>query len=200
MMRQKDDWRSEAPEPFAAHSAASDIMANLAQKYLAAGFHDEAEAQLKRGRLTDNPHQNIGAAMVTLAGARETEAEQWAQTRRTALGHKAFLNELADALAAEPAPDALAGPWAVGASATAALAVAGSVVEAAWEDSSDKRRLRAKTFGKALIGSLEEWRELWKSYESKGTIALVPRHDGTLSGFVLSADGVLVPITWKRPS
>ena len=174
-------------------------MANLAQLYLQAGFYKEADEQVKKGRLADSPHEAIGSAMVALAEARSRESERWAEARKIAVGQKRFLNELADAIAEElREPDALSGAWMVNDSSTTAIQIAGSTVQAAWQDSSQKRQLRGAMIGKALFGSLEEWHSYWERYETKGTVCLILRSDGSLSGLLLAKDGPSVTVEWRR--
>ncbi|HWZ88799.1 MAG TPA: hypothetical protein VNW92_08110, partial [Polyangiaceae bacterium] len=173
-------------------------MANLAQQYIAAGFFREADAEIKRGRVVDEPHENIGSAMVALANARKAESEKWSEERKKALSQKHFFDELADALMLAPKVEALVGSWSVEGSTVTTLDVLGSAAEAAWEESSEKRRFRGSIVGQALIGVLEEWQEYWKRWDHKGTVSMVLRDDGSLSGILLSPDGGLRTIEWQR--
>jgi pyrimidine deaminase RibD-like protein/tetratricopeptide (TPR) repeat protein len=172
-------------------------MANLAQQYIAAGFYREAEAEIKRGRVADDVHENIGSAMVALASAKKRESEQWSEERKIALGQKHFFDELADALMRVPKLNALTGAWSIGGS-VATLDVLGTAAEAAWEESSEKRRFRGSIIGQALIGILEEWHQYWKRWEHKGTMSMVMRENGSLSGILLNPEGALRTIEWKR--
>ncbi|HWA76838.1 MAG TPA: deaminase [Polyangiaceae bacterium] len=173
-------------------------MANLAQQYIAGGFFQEADVEIKRGRTAEDPDEHVGAAMVALAKAKGDESKKWAEERKAALGQKQFFDELADALAANSGASALAGPWIVGSATSATLELVGSAAEAAWEESSEKRRFRGELVGSALLGSLEQWQSYWNRWEVKGTLAMILRADGTLSGFLLCSDGSLRIIEWKR--
>lgn len=173
-------------------------MANLAYHYLNAGFYREAEELIKKGRLAENPHENIGSAMVALAQARKNESERWEQYQKVAFGQRRFLNELADAIAAEPQPEAFVGSWSVTRSTTTALEVVGSTVRAAWEESAARRQFRGAVVGKALFGFLEEWQGFWQKFETKGTLCLILRDNGSLSGILLTADGSFLNMEWHR--
>jgi pyrimidine deaminase RibD-like protein/TPR repeat protein len=175
-------------------------MANLAQQYIAGGFFHEADVEVKRGRTAEEPHENIGAAMVALANAKSEESKRWTEQRKMALSQKSFFDELADALTSTPSPSVVRGSWIVSSSCTATLDLVGSAAEAAWEESSEKRRFKGEVIGRALLGSLEQWHSYWTRWEVKGTLAMILREDGTLSGVVLGSDGTLRPIEWTRPS
>jgi hypothetical protein len=173
-------------------------MANLAQLYLKSGFYKEADAEIKRGRISEDPDENVGSAMVALAQARKNEKKRWTDERRLALGHKKFFDELADALVSDSQQAALAGPWQVGKSTTITLQIAGSAAEAAWQDSGSKRRFHGTTVGRALLGLLEEWNVYFDRFDTKGTLALVLREDGSLSGILVSSEGALKTVEWGK--
>lgn len=51
-------------------------MANIAYMYIESGLYDDADAIIKKGRMSENPHKNIGAAMGALAKTIEKEEEK----------------------------------------------------------------------------------------------------------------------------
>ena len=56
-------------------------MANIANMYIKSGLYDEADKIIKEGRMSDNPHQNIGAAMTSLVKSIANEDEKIAEYR-----------------------------------------------------------------------------------------------------------------------
>jgi hypothetical protein len=174
-------------------------MANIAHKLIPAGFHDEAQVEIDKGRRADKPHASIGSAMVALSQAAEDEAKRWADERRIALGQRSFFDDLADAMvSSEPESEAIIGPWQAHGAATLKLDVIGTAAQAAWEEGTEKRRFRGAFTGKALIGTLDEWRTYPDRFETVGILSLVLRTDGSLSGILVNNDGKLKAIEWKK--
>lgn len=68
--------RSVAKYKSAAESGNTLAMANLAFKYLPAGFAEEAAAILAKARELENPHPNVGRAMASLADGADGEQEK----------------------------------------------------------------------------------------------------------------------------
>jgi len=173
-------------------------MANIAHKLIPAGFHHEAQLEIDTGRRADRPHANIGSAMVALSQAQEDEAKRWADERKIALGQKSFFDDLADAMVSDAETEAIIGSWQVNGSVPLKLELVGKAAQAAWEEGSGKRRFHGTLMGKALIGTLEEWRTYPDRFEAVGVLSLVLRDDGSLSGILVNADGKLKTIEWKK--
>lgn len=72
--------------------------ANLARKYVHAGFLDEAEKILNEARRSETVNDDVGTALVELGRARTTEAETWQKANRLAVQESEFLRQFVEAI------------------------------------------------------------------------------------------------------
>ncbi|MBA4016204.1 MAG: hypothetical protein C0483_03345 [Pirellula sp.] len=174
--------------------------ANLAHKYMAAGFMDEAAEWIKKGLKCEDPHE-LGSAMTALKEQQEDEAKKWSAMKKRANGELRFFESLADALAASADGTTIAGDWRTSTASTAVVTIddAGNIT-ADWGEGSHKGRLTGSIIGKAIIGKYETWDSLWDKFRDNGTAFLAQTSDFDVACLLLANDGETQIVEWRRPA
>jgi tetratricopeptide (TPR) repeat protein len=85
--------------------------ANIAYRYMNAGFSEEASIILKEASRQEHPHKNVGSAMASLAKKEETENEQETAIINAAIQQQSFLRSYAATYFTPTAEHSFAGIW-----------------------------------------------------------------------------------------
>ncbi len=121
----------------AAASGSRLAMGNLASKYLAEGFVDEATTMLTEAMRTGTPHERVATVFERLKGFERyedaTEDDLLQHGRRV----QAFLRRMAERAFAPGSPDELAGPWNGSDGERLELEVAGDAISGTFKGSAD---------------------------------------------------------------
>ena len=173
-------------------------MANLSQSLMKVGFLDEADAFIRKARMAEEPHENVGTAMVTLAKSRQKETEKWNEIRQISHRHLRFMHAFADAFAVSANPSMFSGAWKVGNSTQTTFTVLDMNAEATWSEGYQRRRICVEIVGSALVGTIDNWNSLLEKYEVAGQVAMVLRDDRVLWGLIINLQGEPLPIEWAK--
>jgi pyrimidine deaminase RibD-like protein len=135
-------------------------MANLAQRYLKAGFVKECEELLARARgVKESLPEYVGQAIVALAQAKNAEAETVLRVQEFGTREQRFLVAFADAYARKvPNPlHALWGQvWISESGCEVPLTMTGAGVGAKWEDRGRRQQLSGVVHGAVAVVDISE--------------------------------------------
>ncbi len=129
--------------------------ANLAYRYLSAGFEAEAESVLNDARTADEPHQNVGAALARLGADRDAETKRVEELKRVGQQQADFMSRHADALI-RSAADRFAGSWEFDGGEQLTISVVEGRLSAEWEYKRVKRKLEGTLRGEAAKAAYSE--------------------------------------------
>jgi hypothetical protein len=125
-------------------------MANLAQRYLLAGFAKEADELLRKAEQSDDPDARVALIRSQLNDAKALEAERFQSLIEDGQRQTEFTRRYADAWIARPTALEL-GAWADGRD----LSISGDgepVIKIAWRDAGRDQWYEFKQHGNALLG------------------------------------------------
>ncbi len=116
-------------------------MANLAQKYLQAGFVEQAAEVLEKAKQMKQVHPNVGRALATVADKEKEQNDKESDALKEAHAQQKFLRSFAESYFT-PKPDEmnLSGSWRLG-NLDVPIVQTGTRVEAAWSDKVWKYRV-----------------------------------------------------------
>lgn len=130
----------------AAFQAAADkgetlAMANLAYKYIAAGFAKEAEEQVNSALKQANPHENVGSALAHIAATKKAEEQELQKVLVLGGQHQRFFQLFYPLYLTSQSVESLpSGKWVHGQTAVnVSIGADGLIVE--WGDGPSRRRL-----------------------------------------------------------
>jgi Flp pilus assembly protein TadD len=129
--------------------------ANLAYRYLRAGFGDDAESVLNDAITGEEPHQNVGAALARLGSDRDAETTRVQELKRVGQQQADFMSRHADALI-RSSPDRFAGTWKFDSGEELTISVADGRLSAEWEYKRVKRELKGTLRGEAAKARYSE--------------------------------------------
>ena len=132
--------------------------ANLAFRYIAIGFVEEANSTLSDALRLPDTHPNVYKALSAASQQRETEDEALDVIRRTAVQQSSFFSRFADArFAPEAANLAFLGFWELEGGEIVGMSQEGDVVEGLWTEGARTYKLKAGAVGRTAKVESIRW-------------------------------------------
>jgi tetratricopeptide (TPR) repeat protein len=123
--------------------------ANLAYRYLASGFVDEATDILTKALALPEPHVNVSTALAKASRQRETEETTRDAAQRAAVQQASFLSRFADArFSLTEGAQPFQGQWRFGTGVEVNINQRSDQVEATWSERERDYKLKAKAVGR----------------------------------------------------
>jgi pyrimidine deaminase RibD-like protein len=132
--------------------------ANLAFKYMDAGFVDEARTLLDSARKEENPHENVGHALVAMAERIKCEEKKWQENLAYGTREQLFLSSFVESLSSPEQGDvsAFTGTWRDADGVELALVVQERSVTGEWQKEYKRMRVTIVPNGNAGFCECED--------------------------------------------
>ncbi len=188
-----------AVESYKKASKLSDTLAsaNLAYRYINAGFEEEAREILDKAKQEEEPHQNVWMAISTLRQSKEAEAELEKKWLDTAIEQQRFLLSFAEAyFATKPDCPSFDGGWFLPDGTETTIAQSGANIKASWVYEKNKHNLTGHINNRAAKITIHE-EGLFSKKERHGYAYL--SLDGEQLFIMISKDKEYSYIELRRP-
>jgi tetratricopeptide (TPR) repeat protein len=131
-------------------------MANLAYKYIAAGFAKEAEEQVASALKQANPNENVGSALAHIAAAKKAEEQELQKVLVLGSQQQRFFQLFYPSYLTSPSVESLpSGKWVYGDTAVSvSIGADGLILE--WGDGPSRRRVEGPLRNRAGIVKMKK--------------------------------------------
>jgi hypothetical protein len=143
--------------------------ANLAQRYLTAGFLDQAEKLLLVARKQENAHEDLGGVQSRLSNRRKSEEEAWRAAIKTAVRESLFLSDFAAAFLAPDVEDAFLVPWETSAENIIQFRQLAGQLVAEVGDKEHRKRFILQVAGRAATCTSQDWDKYLHQFKESRT-------------------------------
>lgn len=139
-------------------------MANLAKRYLNAGFEEEATHILDKAKTDKEPHPNVGEAMSAISERKETESQLMESELSVANEQQRYILGFADAYFSEqPHCPGFAGSWRASDGIEMEITQHDSEIEAFWTSDNNKHKMTGKVINRGATITIHKEKYVWSS-------------------------------------
>ncbi|KYG02370.1 hypothetical protein BE21_55025 [Sorangium cellulosum] len=165
------DMSAKAAEYLHRGHEANDSLAtaNLAQRYLTAGFLDQAENLLAVARKRENAHEDVGGVLSRLSNRRKSEEEAWRAAIKVAVRESLFLSDFAGAFLVPDAEEAFLVPWEMSAGKIIQFKQSTGQLVAEVGDKEHRKRFMLQATGRAATCASLNWDKYLNQFKESRT-------------------------------